>query len=123
MRTQKVIRNYLKARNWLNLKPANVAKSISIESAELLEHFQWSDPKIQELLDDYEKLNGIKKELADIMIYCFDMAVILKFDALKAVREKIKHNKKKYPAKLMKSSGASNKYWEIKKHYRQSGKN
>lgn len=122
MKTQKVIRNYLKVRGWLNLKPADVAKSISIESAELLEHFQWSNPKRSELLNSPEKLKEVKKELADIMIYCFDMAVVLNFDALKAVRLKIRHNKRKYPAKLMRSETAKNEYREIKKRYRRDGR-
>lgn len=118
MKIQKVVKNYLKARKWLNLSPADVAKSISIESAELLEHFQWSNPSKAELINNSKLLGEIKKELADVMIYCFDMAVVLNFDALKAVRNKIRHNKKKYPAKLMKSAVANKKYWEIKKKYR-----
>lgn len=118
MKTQRIIKNYLKNRNWLDLKPADLAKSISIESAELLEHFQWSSPSKKELLKNAQTVEEVKKELADIMIYCFDLAVVLKFDALKAVREKVKQIKKKYPAKLMRSGVANNKYWEIKKRYR-----
>ncbi|OGD83592.1 hypothetical protein A2572_04830 [Candidatus Collierbacteria bacterium RIFOXYD1_FULL_40_9] len=123
MKIQKKIKGYLKARRWLNLKPADVAKSISIESAELLEHFQWSSPSRAEVLENHELLKKIRTELADVMIYCFDMAVILKFDALKAVREKIKHIERKYPAKLMRSAVANRDYWEIKKKYRREGIN
>ncbi len=121
MRIQKKIHKYLKARKWLDLKPADVAKSVVIESAELLEHFQWSSPTKKEIQNKPEVLKEIKKEIADIMIYCFEMAVVLNFDVLKAVREKLKQVKKKYPAKLMKSAIANNEYWEIKKKYRKEG--
>ena len=105
------------------MKPADLAKSISIEAAELMEHFQWSNPSKLDILENPELLKEIKKELADVMIYCFDMAIILNFDALKAVKKKIKHNKKKYPAKIMRSAVANNEYWEIKKKYRREGIN
>lgn len=117
-KTQSVIKSYLAARKWLDLKPADIAKSISIEAAELLEHFQWSNPTKKEVVDKPEVMKEIKNELADIMIYCFEMATILKFDAIKATREKLKKVKEKYPAKLMRSSIANNDYWEIKKKYR-----
>lgn len=105
------------------MAPADLAKSISIEAAELMEHFQWSNPSKCDVLENPELLKEIKKELADVMIYCFDMAIILNFDALKAVKAKIEHNKKKYPAKTMKAAVTDNEYWEIKKKYRREGIN
>jgi NTP pyrophosphatase (non-canonical NTP hydrolase) len=92
------IRRYLTDRNWLQLKPADVAKSISIEAAELLEHFQWDSSTVAETLADQPRLEEIKKELADVMIYCLDMSIILGLDAKQIILDKLKLVKEKYPA-------------------------
>ncbi|MFA6274266.1 MAG: MazG-like family protein [Candidatus Paceibacterota bacterium] len=123
---EKEILKYLKERKWDKLRPGDLAKSIAIESGELLELFQWDNPTLTEAKKDKEKLNEIKKELADVLMYCFDMSVLLKLDTKKIVLEKLKHVKTKYPAHLVKDSynektGANNKYWEIKKEYRKKG--
>lgn len=98
------IRKYLKERNWDTLHPSDIAKSICIESAELLEHFQWSDVTIEEVKQDTEKLEEIKKELADVFIYALDMAVLLDLDTEKIIKEKLDLVKKKYPATAVQKS-------------------
>ena len=63
--------------------PENLAKSISIEAAELLEHFQWQK--------EYDK-NEVVDELADVLNYCFLMADALDVDVKEIVLNKMKKN-------------------------------
>lgn len=119
---EREIKKYLKERGWDTLQPGDLAKSIAIESGELLEHFQWSNPSIEEIKKDKKKYIEIQKELADIFIYCLDLSIVLGFNTEKIILEKLKHIKKKYPVKLMKKKESSSLYWEIKKEYRKKGK-
>ncbi len=79
--------------------PDNLAKSLSIESAELLECFQWSP--------EYDKQEA-SEELADILIYAILMAESMKVDINQIIKEKLVKNGKKYPVE--KSKGNSTKY-------------
>ncbi len=126
--TEKKILAYLKERKWDKLRPSDLAKSISIEASELLENFQWGDATIEEVKKNKEKLKSIKKELADVFIYAFDLAVLLGIDTEKIIDEKLAHIKKKYPAHIMKkmngkNSGTEDAYWKIKTEYRRKGLN
>ncbi|MBU1292877.1 nucleotide pyrophosphohydrolase [Patescibacteria group bacterium] len=118
------IREYLVERKWDQLRPADIAKSISIESAELLELFQWTNQTLEEVRNDPKKLELIKGELADVFIYCLDMSVLLGFDTGEIVLEKLERAKKKYPAELFNSTEDSretdpeNVYWKIKRESR-----
>ena len=77
-------------RNWKQYHtPANLAKSISIEAAELLENFQWDDNYNRENMCD---------ELADIMIYSIMAADSIGVDIETIIREKMKKNAIKYPS-------------------------
>ncbi|KAK4164119.1 hypothetical protein QBC43DRAFT_318737 [Cladorrhinum sp. PSN259] len=70
--------------------PENLAKSISIEAAELLECYQWDtepDPK------------AVREELADVLTYCLQMARRLGVDPAQIVLEKLEVTRKKYPVK------------------------
>lgn len=123
---EKEISKYLKERGWHKLRPSDLAKSISIEAGELLELFQWHNPTIEEVKKDKEKIVEIKKELADVMIYCLDLSVTLGFDTKKIIREKLEKAKKKFPAKIMKKEfekfgPGSQNYWKIKKEHRRKG--
>ena len=121
----KKIERFLKERGWDNLSPADIAKSISIEAAELLEIFQWSNPKASEVKADKDKTEKIKNELADVIIYSMELAGLLGIDAKKAVLKKIERNSKKYPAILMKKKKGDNpdldSYFKIKEDYRRKG--
>ena len=98
------IKKFTKDRNWEQFHSgANLAKSISIEAAELLEVFQWSD--------DEESIDKVKEELADVLIYCIDMAMHYDLDIDKIIMDKIKVNEKKYP--IAKAYGNSKKYKEF----------
>ncbi|MBZ9570576.1 nucleotide pyrophosphohydrolase [Methanobrevibacter sp. TMH8] len=76
-------------RNWKQFHtPENLAKSISIEAAELLECFQWDD--------EYNK-SDVLEELADVLIYSISMTDILGVDIDEIINDKIKLNAQKYP--------------------------
>jgi NTP pyrophosphatase (non-canonical NTP hydrolase) len=94
------LRQFVAERNWQQFHtPENLAKSISIESAELLELFQWSEPsRIDEVID----------ELADVLTYCILLADKYDLDIEKIVLEKLEKTKAKYP--VDKSYGRSEKY-------------
>lgn len=121
------VKKYLTDRSWDNLKPADLAKSISIEAAELLELFQWSDEQLAEVRKDKNKLGLIKKELADVLIYCIDLSVLLELNTEKIIMDKLNHIIKKYPAQLMKNrikkAGNDDLYLKIKQDYRRRGVN
>lgn len=87
-------------RDWKQFHtPENLAKSISIESAELLEHFQWNN--------DFDK-NEVVDELADVLNYCYLLANCLNVDVDEIILDKIEKSEKKYP--ICKSKGVSTKY-------------
>ena len=83
--------------------PANLAKSISIEAAELLECFQWSET-------NYD-LEHIKEELADVLVYCRNMLDKLGLDEDEIVNSKMDQNEAKYP--VDKARGSAAKYDEL----------
>ena len=121
------IKKFLVERGWNQLRPSDLAKSISIEAAELLEIFQWTSMDIKETKRDVGKMEKIKKELADVFIYAIEMAVLLNLDAEEIVKSKLEQVKKKYPAELMRKnakaesgSGTDPQYWKIKNSARHS---
>lgn len=105
---KKIIDQILKFRNDRNWKqfhtPKDLAISISLESAELLENFQWSG---KDLICKNKK-DQIAEELADIMIYCILMAESCNLDIDDIIKKKININEKKYP--ISKSKGNAKKY-------------
>ena len=112
MITQETINKVLKFRDDRNWKqfhnPKDLAISISLEAAELLEVFQWS----AEYIRCAEKINKIREELADVVNYCILMADACGLDLDEIVREKIKHNNEKYPVEM--AFGSKEKYTELK---------
>ncbi len=99
------IERFNSEREWARFHtPENIAKSISIEAAELLECFQWSP--------DYG-IDSVKAELADVLIYCIDMLNVLRLDADEIINKKMEENEKKYPIEL--SKGNADKYTELKR--------
>src|SRR3989344_3645628 len=101
---EKRIRRYLAERGWDHLRPSDVAKSIMIEGAELLELFQWENLELEDVKKNPEKIEEIKKELADVLIYALEMAALLELDTADIVRKKLDHVAKKYPAELMRKN-------------------
>ncbi len=88
--TKKIIRDFIEERDWDKYhSPSNLAKSISIEAAELLECFQWDD--------DHYDLEHVKEELADVIIYAEQLLDKLNLDMDEIVKEKMVKNAIKYP--------------------------
>ncbi|MEI7741773.1 MAG: MazG-like family protein [bacterium] len=117
---------HLQERGWDKLRPSDIAKGIMIEGAELLEIFQWDNPALEEVRTNKEKIEKIKKELADVMIYALEMSVLLELDTKSIIHAKLDHIAKKYPAELMKKAkepGTESEYWRIKREYREKGLN
>ena len=100
---------FRKDRDWGQFhSPKNLAISISIEAAELLEHFQWA-PENEPVSP--EKRQEVAKELADIFNYIIMLAEDLGIDMVESSREKIKENAKKYPVE--KAKGSAKKYRDL----------
>jgi dCTP diphosphatase len=79
-------------RGWReNDRPENLAKSIIIEAAELLENYQWGPENAD--------LENVKEEIADVLIYSIAMAYDLGFNIEEIIREKLVKNLVKYPFK------------------------
>lgn len=97
------IRKFRNDRDWSKFHtPENLSKAISIEAGELLEHFLWDN--------NYDK-EEVCDELADVMIYCINMADSLGVDIEKIIDRKMDKNEKKYPVE--KCKGNSKKYTEL----------
>ena len=85
------IKNFSKDRDWEQFHtPVNLAKSISIEAAELLECFQWFN-------DEYDRC-AVLEELADVMNYCIQMTQVLGVDMIDIINSKMDKTEKKYPS-------------------------
>ncbi len=95
-----LVTRFRDSRDWRKYDtPRNLASSICIEAAELLEHFQWkTDGQIAEMLKSPEKMAEISNELADVMIYCLGFSDSLSIDVSEAVQRKLRKNAEKYPA-------------------------
>ena len=88
-------------RDWLQFHtPKDLAISISLEAAELLELFQWSGTDLRCPRQD----DRVREELADILSYCILMADRYGFDLDEILLEKLKKNEEKYPAELVRGS-------------------
>ena len=95
------IRKFSEDRDWDQFhSPANLAKSLVIEAAELLECFQWTE-------EDYD-LQHVKEELADVIVYSKNLLDKLGLDADEIVNMKMNQNEAKYPVE--KAKGSSAKY-------------
>lgn len=96
-------------RDWKQFhNPKDLAISISLEAAELLEVFQWS---AEDTACD-NKIEMIREELADVFNYCVLMADACGLDIDEIVQEKIKRNNEKYPVE--KARGSKEKYNKLK---------
>jgi len=111
---QEKIERFVSERDWEQFHSLkNLSMSLSIETAELMEHFQWvdTDDYGPEELDE-DKYEEIRAEIADVMIYSLMLSNEMGIDPLAAIEEKIEENEKKYP--VQKAKGAAKKYTELK---------
>ncbi|MCZ2856717.1 MAG: nucleotide pyrophosphohydrolase [Candidatus Bathyarchaeota archaeon] len=104
------VRTFIHERDWEKYhNPKDLAESICIEAAELLQLFQWIESEESRgFKTDPSKLTRVKEELADVVICCLSMVNALEADLTEAVLEKLELNKKKYPADLYKGKAYFN---------------
>jgi NTP pyrophosphatase (non-canonical NTP hydrolase) len=98
-------------RDWKQYhSPRNLAASITIEAAELLEVFQWSSD--EGLAEDVEaNRSDLERELADILIYCLLLAHDTGVNPVAAIEAKLAENAEKYPPE--KARGRREKYTQL----------
>ena len=91
---------FVQERNWAQFHtPKNLAMSIAVEAAELMEHFQWlTIEESRDLANDAAKLAEVADEIADVVGYSMALANELGVDLSSAIRAKMIKNAKKYPA-------------------------
>jgi NTP pyrophosphatase (non-canonical NTP hydrolase) len=97
---RELVAQFVAERDWSKFHtPKNLAMSLAIEAAELMEHFQWLTPdESREIAEQPAKLAEVAEELADVLCYALAMANELGLDVSTAVRDKMVKNRLKYPA-------------------------
>lgn len=106
-----MIRKFRDERDWMQFhNHKDMALSLMLEAAEVLEHFQWKSP---EEIEKYVKENkeDIGEELADVAIYILELADNLEIDLKEAIVKKLDKNAIKYPVE--KAKGSIKKYTEL----------
>ena len=93
------VASFVDERDWDQFHtPKDVAVSLSIEAAELLEQFQWRTPQeIESLLTDDGYRQAIRDEIADILLYLVIIARRLDVDLVQAALDKLERNRERYP--------------------------
>lgn len=105
------LRRFAAERDWEQFhSPKNLACALTVEAAELLEHFQWlTEEQSRNLPED--KRMAVGHELADVLLYLLQIADRLQIDLLAAAAQKLELNAAKYPA--ARARGTSRKYNEL----------
>lgn len=107
------LREFADARDWDQFhSPKNLAMALSVEVAEIVEHFQWLSEEQSKNLP-LHKLEEVEAELADTLNYLIRLADKLDIDLFAAAQRKIEVNEQKYPVE--KSRGNATKYTELDK--------
>ncbi len=110
---KKLVSKMVKDREWERFHtPSNLAKSIIIEAAELLEKFQWTDWDESKRILGKEK-HEIEDEISDIVAYLFSLCNLYNIDLSSSFKRKMKKNLLKYP--IEKCKGKSGKYTRYQK--------
>jgi NTP pyrophosphatase (non-canonical NTP hydrolase) len=92
------LREFCRARDWHRYHtPKNLVMALSVEAAELVEHFQWATAE-ESMALDAAKRGAVADEIADVLIYLTELADVLDIDPIAAARAKIVKNALKYPA-------------------------
>jgi len=102
------LRAFAEARDWDQFhSPKNLSMALMVETAELMEHFQWlTEAQSAELLPD--SLQAVGEELADILLYLVRLSDKLGIDLREAALLKLEKNALKYPAEQVR--GSAKKY-------------
>lgn len=105
------LRRFAKDRDWEQFHaPKNLASALVVESAELLEHFQWMTEAQSRDLPP-EKRTAVGAEVADVLLYLIQLADALGIDPIAAAQSKLQTNAQKYPVE--RARGTSRKYDEL----------
>lgn len=108
---QAKLRDFAAERDWEQFhSPRNLAAALSVEAAELLEHFQWLGDQESRTLAA-EKRRQVAEEVADVLLYLLQLADKLDIDPIEAARNKLQANAVKYP--VDRARGSSKKYSEL----------
>jgi len=97
---REMVREFVSERDWRQFHtPKNISMALSIEAAELMEHFQWLTPDQSRAIANNDKdLAAVAEELADVICYAFALANELEIDVATAMQKKMEKNRVKYPA-------------------------
>lgn len=97
---RRLVAQFVGRRDWRQFhSPKNLAMSLAIEVAEVMEHFQWlTVEQSHQVKHDRAKLRAVTEELADVLCYLLAMANVLEIDLADAVARKMSLNEAKYPA-------------------------
>lgn len=100
-------------RDWKKFHlPKNLAISIAIEVAELLENFQWkTDEEVEDLLKEKNSKKKVRRELADIIMFCLSLSEVTGIDITESILDKLRENERKYP--VHKAKGTAKKYKDL----------
>ena len=106
------VRRFADERDWAQFhSPKNLSMALSVECAELMEHFQWLTESQSRKLGS-KKLCEVEKELADVQIYLIRLSQVLGIDLMSVSRDKLADNARKYPVR--KARGSARKYTELR---------
>jgi NTP pyrophosphatase (non-canonical NTP hydrolase) len=106
------LRAFAKERDWEQFhSPKNLAMALSVEVAEIVEIFQWLTQEESRNLS-FQQKEKVKEEIGDVLIFLANLADKLGIDPMNAAREKLKMNRIKYPAEVVR--GKANKYTDYK---------
>jgi dCTP diphosphatase len=98
------LRAFANARDWQKFhSPKNLAMALGVESAELMEHFQWLTEQ-QSLTLTPAQREEVALEMADVFLYLLRLADCLHIDLMSVAERKIRLNEKKYPAEQVRGS-------------------
>ena len=91
---------FVRERDWEQFhSPKNLVMGLSVEAAELMEHFLWIDNEAsRDVANDPAKMGEIADEMADVTCYLLALCNTLGIDLSDAVRAKLVKNAVKYPA-------------------------
>lgn len=117
------VNNFNKVRGW-NPLSSDIAKSIVIEAAELLEHFQWdeTDREHKGSLVSPKNKEELGEEAADVFWYLITFCKREGIDLPSALNDKLKKNEEKYPAEQFQGKHNQEFYLSQKRKYRESRK-
>ncbi|MFH2001119.1 MAG: nucleotide pyrophosphohydrolase [Planctomycetota bacterium] len=109
---KKAVMDFCQERDWAQFhSPKNLVMGLSIEAAELMEHFLWKTGAQSEHPDDLE---AVGQELADVFIFTLNLAARINLDLAACAEKKLKENAKKYPSHL--ARGKALKHTHYKKY-------